>query len=170
MQRARAGDGAAFARLHAAFARTVHGVVLAQGRGLDAEDVTQEVFVTAFERLDELRDDGAFPGWLCAAARNAAVSALRRQRPRGDAELAEIADGARGPELLAEQRDAAERVLECVRSLPDAYRETLVLRLCEGLTGPEIAARTGRTHGSVRVNLTRGMALLRPLLQEAGLP
>jgi len=61
-------------------------------------------------------------------------------------------------------------VLDCVRKLPDAYRETLVLRLVEGFTGPEIAERTGLTHGSVRVNLTRGMALLRPLLQEAGLP
>ena len=54
--------------------------------------------------------------------------------------------------------------------LPEAYRETLVLRLCEGLDGPEIAARTGLTHGSVRVNLTRGMALLRPLLAARGLP
>jgi DNA-directed RNA polymerase specialized sigma24 family protein len=38
------------------------------------------------------------------------------------------------------------------------------------MSGQEIAERTGLTHGSVRVNLTRGMALLRPLLQEAGLP
>ena len=50
------------------------------------------------------------------------------------------------------------------------FRETLVLRLVEGMTGPEIAERTGLTHGSVRVNLHRGMQLLRPLLQEAGLP
>mgnify|MGYP003377069177 CR=1 FL=1 len=40
----------------------------------------------------------------------------------------------------------------------------------EGFSGPAIAARTGLTHGSVRVNLTRGMAMLRPLLQESGLP
>ena len=51
-----------------------------------------------------------------------------------------------------------------MRGLPEAYREPLVLRLVEGLTGPEIAARTGMTHGSVRVNLCRGMAMLRPLL------
>ena len=55
-------------------------------------------------------------------------------------------------------------VLDAVRSLPDAYRETLILRLVEGMTGPEIAARTGLTEGSVRVNLHRGMKLLRAVL------
>jgi DNA-directed RNA polymerase specialized sigma subunit, sigma24 homolog len=49
-------------------------------------------------------------------------------------------------------------------TLPDTYRETLILRLVEGMTGPEIAARTGLTHGSVRVNLHRGMQQLRELL------
>ena len=51
-----------------------------------------------------------------------------------------------------------------IRSLPEAYRETLILRLVEGMTGPEIAARTGLTAGSVRVNLYRGMQQLREKL------
>ena len=49
----------------------------------------------------------------------------------------------------------AAAILDAIRALPDAYRETLILRLVEGMTGPEIAARTGLTHGSVRVNLHR---------------
>ena len=48
--------------------------------------------------------------------------------------------------------------------LPEAYRDTLVLRLVEGMTGPEIARRTGLTPDSVRVNLCRGMKLLRQAL------
>jgi RNA polymerase sigma-70 factor (ECF subfamily) len=48
--------------------------------------------------------------------------------------------------------------------LPETYRETLLLRLVEGMTGPEIAARTGLTSGSVRVNLHRGMQQLREKL------
>ena len=52
-------------------------------------------------------------------------------------------------------------------ALPEAYAETLALRLVEGLTGPEISERTGLTPGSVRVNLHRGMALLR---EKLGLP
>jgi RNA polymerase sigma-70 factor (ECF subfamily) len=55
-------------------------------------------------------------------------------------------------------------VLDVIRSLPAAYRETLVLRLVEGMTGPEIAERTGLTAASVRVNLHRGMKLLRERL------
>jgi RNA polymerase sigma-70 factor (ECF subfamily) len=52
-----------------------------------------------------------------------------------------------------------------ISTLPDAYRETLMLRFVEGMTGPEIASRTGLTEGSVRVNLHRGVQLLRERLQ-----
>ena len=58
-------------------------------------------------------------------------------------------------------------ILTIVRALPEAYRETLILRLVEGMTGPEIAARTGLKPGSVRVNLHRGMLQLREKLAEA---
>jgi RNA polymerase sigma-70 factor (ECF subfamily) len=64
----------------------------------------------------------------------------------------------------APDRLEALAVLAAIRELPDAYRETLVLRLVEGMTGPEIAARTGLTAGSVRVNLHRGMKQLRERL------
>jgi len=53
-----------------------------------------------------------------------------------------------------------------LRTLPETYRESLTLRLVEGMTGPEIAARLGLTHGSVRVNLHRGMRMLRERLTE----
>jgi len=59
----------------------------------------------------------------------------------------------------------AAAILDAIRSLSEAYRETLILRLVEGMTGPEIAARTGMTHGSVRVNLHRGMQQLRAKLR-----
>jgi RNA polymerase sigma-70 factor (ECF subfamily) len=55
-------------------------------------------------------------------------------------------------------------ILEAVMSLSETYRETLILRLVEGMTGPEIAARTGMTQGSVRVNLHRGIEQLRARL------
>jgi RNA polymerase sigma-70 factor (ECF subfamily) len=53
-----------------------------------------------------------------------------------------------------------------IQTLPESYRETLVLRLVEGMTGPEIATRTGMTAESVRVNLCRGMKLLRAKLEQ----
>ena len=59
-------------------------------------------------------------------------------------------------------------VLDVVRKLPDAYRETLLMRLVEGMSGAEIAERSGLTPGSVRVNLHRGMKLLREQLGDIG--
>jgi RNA polymerase sigma-70 factor (ECF subfamily) len=56
--------------------------------------------------------------------------------------------------------------IAAIQSLPEAYRETLMLRFVAGLNGPEIAARTGLTHGSVRVNLHRGVEMLRKKLGE----
>lgn len=171
VQRAQCGDRAAFEQLYRDFARAVHGILLAYCGPSDADDLTQDVFMQAFQRLPELRDPAAFPGWLCTAARHAGIDHQRagKRRPIA-AELPELASSERSPGETFAARAAATRVLDCITSLPEAYRETLVLRLVEGLTGPEIAARTGLTHGSVRVNLTRGMALLRPLLAEAGLP
>jgi len=71
-------------------------------------------------------------------------------------------------EDAASTRDAdrleALAILDAVRALPEAYRETLTLRLVEGMTGAEIAERTGLTPASVRVNLHRGMKLLREKL------
>ena len=56
-------------------------------------------------------------------------------------------------------------MLDTIQRLPECYRETLILRLVEGMTGPEIAERTGLTADSVRVNLCRGMKLLRARLE-----
>ena len=61
-------------------------------------------------------------------------------------------------------RTRAREALAVIASLPETYRETLLLRFVGGLSGPEIAERTGLTHGSVRVNLHRGVALLRERL------
>src|SRR5918998_985446 len=70
-------------------------------------------------------------------------------------------------DTLRPSAEAAE-ALAHIRALPEAYRETLVLRLVEGMTGPEIAARTGLQPASVRVNLHRGMKLLRARLEGKG--
>jgi RNA polymerase sigma-70 factor (ECF subfamily) len=155
---ARDGDRAAFAALYHRFARVVHAIALARVRAADAGDVVQDVFLVAYERLGELRDPAAFPGWLVQIARNRAVD--RARAPRGvDATVDKSID----PAPTAEAREA----LDAIRALPEAYRETLIMRLVEGLTGPEIAERTGLAPGSVRVNLHRGMMILRERLGAA---
>ena len=159
VSQARSGDEAAFADLYRRYGRVVHGLLLARVPAADVDDLVQDVFLTAWRRLDSLRDLAAFGGWLAMIARNRATDFHRR-----------APESVPLPETL-EARDAtAERVealavLEVIRGLPDAYRETLVLRLVEGMSGPEIAIRTGLTAASVRVNLHRGMKLLREKLK-----
>jgi RNA polymerase sigma-70 factor (ECF subfamily) len=150
---AQTGDRGAFAELYARYTRLVHGVLMAHAPWAEVEDLVQDVFLTAMERLTGLNEPAAFGGWVSAIARNRAVDASRRQRP-----TTELPDTLAAP---GGDRGEAFAVLAVIRRLPEAYRETLTLRLVEGMTGPEIAARTGLTEGSVRVNLHRGMKLLR---------
>jgi RNA polymerase sigma-70 factor (ECF subfamily) len=157
---AREGDREAFGQLYQRYARMVHGVLLARLPRGQVEDLVQDVFLVALKRLDSLRDPTRFGGWLAMIARNQATDFHRRSR-----DTVELTDELPGPEAGADAEALA--VLALLRGLPDAYREPLVLRLIEGMTGPEIAARTGMTEGSVRVNLHRGMKLLRTTMGVA---
>jgi RNA polymerase sigma-70 factor (ECF subfamily) len=155
---ARDGDRTAFERLYDRYARLVHGLLLARVARDDVDDLVQDVFLSAWRRLGDLRDPAAFGGWVAMIARNRATDFHRRAADF--VELPDTLPAASETSAPAEARAA----LDAIRSLPDAYRDTLVLRLVEGLTGPEIAMRTGLTPASVRVNLHRGMKLLRDKL------
>jgi RNA polymerase sigma-70 factor (ECF subfamily) len=152
IQRARAGDKRAFGELHARYAGMVHAILLARLPPDDAEDQVQEVFLLAWKRLAQL--EGDFGAWLAAIARHRAADAYRRRRPTEA--LRDESTHARGPDVAE-----ARNVLAAIQRLPEAYRETLVMRLCEGMSGPEIAEVTGLEPGSVRINLHRGMKRLR---------
>ncbi|PYR58203.1 MAG: sigma-70 family RNA polymerase sigma factor [Acidobacteria bacterium] len=157
---AAAGDREAFGQLYGCYFRMVHAVLLGRVPRRDVDDLVQDVFLTAFTRLKGLREPAAFGGWLATIARNRATDHLRRSH-----EQVELPDELPGGEAIEADTLA---VLDAVRKLPDAYRETLLMRLVEGMTGAEIADRAGLTEGSVRVNLHRGMALLREKLGGDG--
>ena len=157
---ARAGDRLAFARLFEGFAPMVHGVLLARGAVHEADDLMQDVFLTALEQLHALDTERVGP-WLAAIARNRAIDSFRRQ-----VRLVPLPeDDRRG--ALDPERAEANQVLAIIGTLPEAYRETLVLKLVEGMSGKEIAEQTGLTAESVRVNVHRGLKLLR---ERLGLP
>jgi RNA polymerase sigma-70 factor (ECF subfamily) len=158
VRRVRAGDEAAFTRLYERYARFIHGVLLARAGAGEVEDLVQDVFLTAWKNMGSLRDPAAFGGWLSMIARNRAADLHRREVPS-----VELPADLQTPSTAGAEAEAAA-VLGTIRALPAAYRETLVLRLVEGMTGPEIAQRTGLTAASVRVNLHRGMKLLREKL------
>jgi RNA polymerase sigma-70 factor (ECF subfamily) len=134
----------------------VHGILLAQVPNADADDLVQDVFVVALKRLGTLREGQAVGAWLAAVARHRAVDFLRR-RPA-------VVPLQEEPAAEDPRRAEVSQVLGKIRSLPEAYREPLMLRLVEGMTGAEIAERCGLTYDSVRVNLCRGMQKLREAL------
>ncbi len=161
VEAARNGDRAAFTKLYERYARMVHGIVLARAPRTEADDLVQDVFFFAWRKIHTVRDAAAFGGWIGMIARNRAMD-YHRQKHETEELTANMADTiAEKPAPTAE----AMAVLEAIKSLSEAYRETLILRLVEGMTGLEIAARTGLTPESVRVNLHRGMKMLRERLE-----
>ena len=155
---ARSGDRAAFAELYRRFHRAIHGVVLARVALGDAADLVQDVFAIALERLPELAEPAAFASWILAIARHHAIDHVRLTRPSD--ELVDV------PAPIARSAELAQ-VVTALRELPEAYRETMIMRLVEGMTGAEIAEQTGLSAVNVRVTLHRGMKLLR---ERLGMP
>ncbi|HKP71412.1 MAG TPA: sigma-70 family RNA polymerase sigma factor, partial [Pyrinomonadaceae bacterium] len=150
----------AFGRLYDAYARMVHGILLARVPYGEVDDLVQDVFLIALRKLDSLRDANAFGPWLAMITRNRAMDFHRRSR-----DTAELSDDSAAVNVTAPEAEATE-VLNLIRLLPEAYREPLILRFVEGMTGPEIAERTGLAPASVRVNIHRGMKLLREKLGD----
>ena len=156
VERVCAGDEEAFNEIYKIFAPLVHGIVLARVPRDEAADIVQEVFLSAYKNLHTLRDKNAVGAWLAMIARNRATEFYRQAKP-----TEELPEELRGK---ADSRAEAREILTAIRGLPETYRETLILRLVEGMSGQEIAERCGLTPESVRVNLHRGMKILRQRL------
>jgi RNA polymerase sigma-70 factor (ECF subfamily) len=162
VEAAQAGDRGAFAALYRRHARTVHAVLLARLPHAELRDAMQDTFTQALARISSLRDPAAFSPWLASIARNLARDWHKRGQPRREL--------AREPEQIDAERarprdlDDALGLLAAMAQLPEGQRELLALRFVEGLSGPEIAAALGMTHGSVRVKLHHSVAALRVAL------
>jgi RNA polymerase sigma-70 factor, ECF subfamily len=159
---AQAGSSQAFGKLHRRFVSVVHGILLSRFRSAVAEELTQECFLLAFQRIGQLRDRAKFGPWIAAIARRIEAVTERLEWAEYSEEIPDIGHD---PECAAE----AAKVLAVIRDLPEAYRESLILRLVEGMSGAEIAAALDMHPDSVRVNLHRGMKKLRDALSvDAG--
>lgn len=152
------GDAESFAALYKQFAPFVHGILAARVPRSELDDLVQDTFFQAFAKISTLRDGRVFGPWIATIARYKAIEFYRRT-PKTTPMPEDIA-------YTSLNFSFNQEVFERITSLPLAYRETLMLRLIEGMTGPEIAARTGLTPASVRVNLHRGMKLLRESLER----
>ena len=167
VRRAQAGDAVAFRELYRAHAGRVFAVCLRMaGDRAEAEELTQDVFVRAWERLRQFRGDSAFGTWLHRLAVNVVLMA-RRARGRREQRVVPV------PEPAAVERPAAgpgpglsidlERALA---KLPDGARDVFVLHDVEGYRHAEIAAMLGIAEGTSKAQLFRARRLLREALNR----
>ena len=131
----------------------------------DAEDVTQDAFLAALDRMATYRPEQALSPWLRAIARNRALDLVRR---RARAPEPEPAPTTASVEAVALERLEAERIRTAVRRLPARERALLALRYWEDQPVEAIARSLDMTDGAVRVALLRARRALRELLLETG--
>jgi RNA polymerase sigma-70 factor, ECF subfamily len=133
------------------------------GNLTDAEDITQEVFLKAYDRFTELRTSGTVGGWLKTVATNLSINHLNRYRSRWRffSEQAESVEVAAEVEPESDRREALELA---IRKLPDSQRVPLVLFHFEEMSYEEIAAKLQVSLAKVKSDIHRGRETLKRLL------
>lgn len=166
VRRAAAGDARAFESIYRRHAGRVHGAVwrLSGMNPVRAEELTQEAFVRAWQKLGSFRFESAFTTWLHRLAVNVALMDLRSRAPEDSVED-EVLDSLGAPQrpFCAGERADLERA---VAALPPRARAVLVLHDIEGWKHEEIGRELGMATGSSKAQLHRARGLLRRALGE----
>lgn len=167
VRQAREGRTDAFAALVARYLRAAYAVALARtGDAHDAEDVAQDAFIVALERLAQCREPDRFAGWFLEIVRNRALNHVRARAVRETAPLESAADAAAqgGPEQDAERASLRGDLLEGLADLDPVRREVLLLHDLEGWKHGEIAERLGFAEGTARYHLHEARKAMRERL------
>jgi RNA polymerase sigma-70 factor (ECF subfamily) len=163
-----AGDELAFRQLYRRHTPRLFLVVLRLVGGVeeDAEDVVQETWLKAAERLGSFRWEAAFASWLTAIGINVALETLRRRGRRREVDLPEDHESLRtsGPTPLA-ALDPVD-LERAIGALPEGYRTVLLLHDVEGYRHEEIAERLGVTAGTSKSQLFHARRSLRAALRD----
>ncbi|WP_166355515.1 sigma-70 family RNA polymerase sigma factor [Phytoactinopolyspora limicola] len=157
VHRARSGDRDAFAAIYDRYADRLHDFCWSMLRNHDdAADATQDTFLRAVERLDQLREPAMVRAWLYSIARRAALARLKsRQRQTPADALVDLPDPEHGPEAAAGESELRELVWTAAAGLGDRDRVLLDLHLRQGLDGAELATAAGVRVGAVYTVLSR---------------
>jgi RNA polymerase sigma factor (sigma-70 family) len=170
---ARTGSPSAFTRIFTALAPVVEGYLRLQGAS-EPEDLTSEVFLAVLRNLDSFEgDEAGFRSWVFTIAHRRLLDERRRgyRRP-APAPLAEAPERPAPDDVEATVVDAlgAAHVRALCDRLSDDQRDVLLMRLLGRLTIDEIAARMGRTSGSVKALQRRGLVAIARMISREGVP
>lgn len=164
----RRGDRRAAGRLLERYLRAARAVALAvTGDVADAEDVCQDAFVVAIERIAQCRDPARFGGWLLQIVRNHARNVARSPARRRAVPLDER-EPSRGLSPVAEldRAELRDRLLAALAEIPEQHREVILLHDLEGWKHREIGERLALPEGTVRSHLHHARRRLRQILGE----
>ncbi|MBI2894023.1 MAG: RNA polymerase sigma factor [Deltaproteobacteria bacterium] len=162
--RAQRGDADAFTALARRFLRAAYAVALAVvGRPADAEDVAQDAFVVAIERMETCREPARFGGWLLQIVRNRALNFLDARRLR-DVPSNEAREDRAAP--ATEEVGLRERLIAALTALSPIRREVVLLHDLEGWTHQEIGLALGISELMSRQHLFNARGVLRGRLAE----
>jgi RNA polymerase sigma-70 factor, ECF subfamily len=184
VQRARAGEMDAFETLVSRHERRVYSLALRMLRHQeDAEDVTQQTFLSAVENLNGFRGEASFSTWLLRIATHAALKVIRKRRglktvsldgapdpaePKGAPPHPDfIADWRLSPEQLVQKHETWRLLDEALARLDEKHRSVFLLRDVEGFSVQETAAALGLTAANTKVRLLRARLQLREELTRA---
>jgi RNA polymerase sigma-70 factor, ECF subfamily len=181
IRRAKAGDLEAFEALTTQHERQVFSLALRMLRHeQDAEDVTQQTFLSALEHLTSFREESSFTTWLLKIATHAALKIIRKRRgvetvsieqttePTEDRDSVPrpeyIADWRETPAQLVQRKETRQMIDDALDRLHDKHRLVFILRDVEGLSVQETAETLSLTESNVKVRLLRARLQLRELL------
>ncbi|HUY82003.1 MAG TPA: sigma-70 family RNA polymerase sigma factor [Acidobacteriaceae bacterium] len=179
VERAKQGDVAAFEKLVKQYDRQVFRIAnhITQNRE-DAEDVVQDAFLKAFQKLDQFQGNSKFYTWLVRIAVNESLMRLRKRRTGKMVSIDEdvqtedgamprdLADWSPDPEALYGQSEMAEILKKTIQGLPEGFRVVFVLRDVEGLSTEETADTLGLSVPAVKSRLLRARLQLRERLAK----
>lgn len=181
VERSLSGDPRAYEQLVVRYQRLVFHVLWSRGGDpQDIEDLAQETFVRAWERLHTFDPARSFKTWIAQVATNLTIDHYRARSRRpifvdlADDETAAFQAGDPGragdadPALVAQDLDDQRGLLHALHQMPPLYREALVLRFAEDLPYEQIAVALDLPLGSVKTRIFRGRELLKQRLIAAG--
>lgn len=169
VERAINGDKAAFGLLYERHLDPIYRYIFFRvGTSEDAEDLTEDVFVSAWEALPDFSDDSenAFLSWLYRIAHNRVIDHYRKRQPHSWTSEQFAQEEARTPpvEETAHLNRDVERLAEAIARLDATEQQVIVLRFIEGRSHSEVAEIIGKSEGASRVIQYRALVNLRELL------
>jgi RNA polymerase sigma-70 factor (ECF subfamily) len=171
VDRAVGGDTEAFGRLYDIHAdRIYQHIYYRTGNVEDARDLTQEVFIKAWQALPKYRKTKTpFLGWLFTISHNRVIDYYRTKKDHAYLDNEIIgADRERSPEKLVEAQFTQQEIRKAILQLPEDQQQVILMSFIEGFEYSEIATALNKTEGNIRVIIHRALRKMREILGRAG--